>query len=77
MAQLLAGALPRAQWRRIDGADRMGPISRPEALDREIEGFLAQQQVSWHRDPEPTAAFGRPIFGALRHARELAEAASL
>ena len=77
MAQLLAGALPRAQWRRIDGADRMGPISRPEALDREIEGFLAQQQASWHRDPEPTVVFGRPVFRWRRHLRERAEAVSL
>ncbi|MGQ0595404.1 MAG: alpha/beta fold hydrolase [Gammaproteobacteria bacterium] len=77
ITRLLAGTFPRAVWRRIDSADRMGPISRPEAVHREIEGFLAQQQASWHRDPEPTAAFGRPIFGALCHARELAEAASL
>lgn len=77
IAQLLAGTLPRAEWRRIDAADRMGPISRPEAVDREIEGFLAQQQASWHCDLEPTAAFGRPIFRSLRHARECAEAVSL
>ncbi|MGQ0593655.1 MAG: alpha/beta fold hydrolase, partial [Gammaproteobacteria bacterium] len=75
IAHLLAGTLPRAEWRRIDGADRMGPVSRPEALDREIEAFLAQQQASWHRDPEPTAAFGRPIFRYQGHAPERAEAA--
>jgi pimeloyl-ACP methyl ester carboxylesterase len=77
MVQLLAGTLPRAEWRRIDGADRMGPISRPEALDREIEGFLAQRQASRRRDPEPTAAFGRLVFRSLRDARERAEVVSL
>ena len=29
---------------------------------REIEGFLAQQQTSCNRDPEPTLVFGRPVF---------------
>ena len=77
IARLLAGTLPRAEWRRIDAADRVGPISRPEALDREIEGFLAQQQASWHRDPEPTLVFGRPVFRCRAHAREGAEAVSL
>ena len=66
IAQLLAGALPRAEWRRIDGPDWMGPGSRPEAVDREIEGFLAQQQAS--RNPEPTAALGRPVFRCQGHA---------
>lgn len=71
IAQLLAGTLPRAEWRRVD------PDARPEAVDREIEGFLAQQQASWHRDPEPTAAFGRPVFRCPGHLRERAEAVSL
>jgi pimeloyl-ACP methyl ester carboxylesterase len=77
IAQLLAGTLPRAEWRRIDGPDWMGPDSRPEAVDRQIEGFLAQQQASWHRDPEPTAGFGRPVFRCRRHIWERAEAVSL
>jgi pimeloyl-ACP methyl ester carboxylesterase len=76
IAQLLAGTLPRAEWRRIDGDDRMGPGSLPEAVDREIEGFLAQQQASWHRDPESTAAFGRPVFRCRGHLWERAEAVS-
>jgi hypothetical protein len=74
IAQLLAGTLPRAEWRRIDGADR-GP--HPEAVDRAIERFLAQQQASWHCDPEATAAFGRPVFRYRRHEREGGEAVSL
>ncbi|MGH8587355.1 MAG: alpha/beta fold hydrolase, partial [Gammaproteobacteria bacterium] len=45
IAELLAGTLPRAEWRRVDGADWMGPVARAEAVDREIEGFLAQQQA--------------------------------
>jgi len=69
--------MPRAEWRRIDGADRMGPGSHPNAVDREIEGFLAQQHASWHCDPEPTAAFERPVFRCQRHAQERAEAVSL
>jgi hypothetical protein len=69
--------MPRAEWRRIDSADRMGPGSRPEAVDREIERFLAQQQASSHRDPEPTAAFERSVFRCRRHAQERAEAVSL
>ena len=77
IAQLLAGTLPRAEWRRIDGDDRMGPGSLPEAVDREIQGFLAQQQASWHRDPESTAAFGRPVFRCRGHLWERAEAVSL
>ena len=77
IARLLAGALPRAEWRRIEGADRMGPGSHPEAVDREIEGFLVQQQASWHRDPEPTLVFGRPVFRCRHDAREGAEAVSL
>lgn len=76
IARLLAGALPRAECRRIEGADRMGPGAHPEAVDREIERFLAQQQATWHRDPEPTAAFGRPVFRYRRHEREGAEAVS-
>ena len=75
IARLLAGALPRAEWRRIEGADRMGQGSHPEAVDREIEGFLAQQQAGWHRDPEPTVVFGRPAFPYRHDAREGAEAA--
>jgi pimeloyl-ACP methyl ester carboxylesterase len=77
IAQLLAGTMPRAEWRRIDGADRMGPGSHPNSVNREIEGFLAQQHASWHCDPEPTAAFGRPVFRCRRHAQERAEAVSL
>ena len=74
IARLLAGALPRAEWRRIDGTYRMGPGSHPEAVDGEIERFLAQQQASWHSDPEPTVVFGRPVFRGRAHAREGAEA---
>ena len=77
IAQLLAGTLPRAEWRRIDGDDPMGPGSLPEAVDREIEGFLAQRQASWHRDPESTEAFGRPVFRCRGHLWERAEAVSL
>ena len=77
IAHLLAGTLPRAAWRRIEGADRMGPGSHPEAVDREIEGFLGQQKASWHHDPEPTVVFGRPVFRCRRHARQGAEAVSL
>ena len=51
IAQLLAATLPRAEWRRIEGADRMGPGPHPEAVDRKIEAFLDQQQATWHRDP--------------------------
>ncbi|MGH8567831.1 MAG: hypothetical protein ACREXU_07380, partial [Gammaproteobacteria bacterium] len=75
--QLLAGALPRVEWRRIEGADRMGPSPHPETVDRGIEGFLAQRQASWHRDPEPTAAFGRPVLRCRHDAPEHAEAVSL
>ena len=77
IARLLAGTLPRAEWRSIEGADRMGPGSHPEAVDREIEAFLAQRQTSWHRDPEPTVVFGRPVFRYRHDAREGAEAVSL
>ena len=77
IARLLAGALPRAEWRRIDGADRMDPSSHPEAVDREIEAFLDQQHPTWHRDPEPTAAFGRPVLRRRHDAREGTEAVSL
>ena len=77
IVRLLAGALPRAEWRRIDGADQMRLGSHPEAVDREIEGFLAQQQASWHRDPEPTLVFERPVFQCRAHAREGAEAVPL
>jgi len=54
----------------------MGPLSHPEAVDREIERFLAQQQATWHRDPEPTAAFGRPVFRYRHDPPEGAEAVS-
>jgi len=58
------GVLARAR-RRIDGADRTGPGSRPDAVDHEIEAwFLDQQQASWHCDPEPTSAFGGRYSGA-------------
>ena len=67
IAQLLAGALPRAEWRRFEGDNRMCPGSHPEAVDRGIERFLAQQQASWHRDPEPTLVFGRPVFRPATH----------
>jgi len=76
IAELLAGTLPRAEWRRIDGPDWIGPGSRAEAVDRDIERFLAQQQASWHRDPEPTAAFERPVFRCRGHLWERAEAVS-
>jgi hypothetical protein len=69
--------LARAK-RRIDGSDRMGPGSRHDAVDHEIEGwFLDQQQASLHCDPEPTLAFGRPIFRCRHDARERAEPVSL
>ena len=77
IAELLAGTLPRAERCRVDGADWMGPGAHAEAVDREIDGFLAQQQASWHRDPEPTAAFGRPAFRCRHDAPEHAEAVSL
>jgi len=77
IARLLAGALPRCEWRRIDGADRVGPLSHPEAVDRKIEGFLAQPPAIWSRDPEPTAAFGRPVFRYRHDPPEGAEAVSL
>ena len=66
--------MPRAEWRRLDGADRMGPGSHLEPIDRELERFLAQQQASWHCDPEPTAAFGRPVFRCRDHLWERPEA---
>ena len=66
------GVLARAR-RRIDGADRTGPGSRPDAVDHEIEAwFLDQQQASWHCDPEPTSTFGRPVFRCQHDARERA-----
>ena len=62
--------------RRIDGADGMGPGSRTETVDREIEGwFLDQQQASWHCDPEPTSVLGRPVFRCRHDTRERAEEA--
>jgi hypothetical protein len=71
------GVLARAR-RRIDGADRMGPGSRHDAVDHEIEAwFLDPQQASWHCDPEPTSALGRPVFRCRHDARERAEAVSL
>ncbi len=77
IAELLAGTLPRAERRRVDSADWMGPDARAEAVDREIDGFLAQQQANWHCDPEPTVVFGRPVFRYRDHAPERAEAVSL
>ncbi len=77
IAELLAGTLPRAERRRVDSADWMGPGARAEAVDREIDGFLAQQQASWHCDPEPTVVLGRPVFRRRHDARECAEAVSL
>ncbi len=75
-ARLLADTLPRAEWRRIDGPDRRGSGSHPEDVTREIEDFLARQQASRHRDPEPTAAFGRPVFRCRQSAPERAHAVS-
>ncbi|MGH8590116.1 MAG: alpha/beta fold hydrolase [Gammaproteobacteria bacterium] len=77
VAELLAGTLPSADWRRVDGADWMGPGARAEPVDREIDGFLAQQQASWHCDPEPTVVFGRPVFRYPGQLHEPAEAVSL
>ncbi|MGH8589570.1 MAG: alpha/beta fold hydrolase [Gammaproteobacteria bacterium] len=57
IAQLLARTLPRAEWHTVDGA---GIDSHPEAVEREIEAFLARHQ--WHRDPEPTGFFALPAF---------------
>ena len=75
IAQLLARTLPRAEWRQLDGVGH-GPGAHPEAVDREIERFLAQHQATWHRDPEPTVVFGRPVFRYRHDAREGAEAVS-
>jgi hypothetical protein len=55
----------------------MCPGSHPEPIDRELERFLAQQQASWHCDPEPTAAFERPVFRYRHHLWERREAVSL
>jgi pimeloyl-ACP methyl ester carboxylesterase len=65
IAQLLAGTLPRAEWRRIDGPDWMGPGSRPggRPRDRGIPRATASEP-----EPEPTAAFGRPVFRCQGHA---------
>jgi pimeloyl-ACP methyl ester carboxylesterase len=44
--ELLAGTLPRAEWRRIDGPDWMGPDSRPQGgrpPDRGIPGATASE----------------------------------
>ncbi len=65
IAQLLARTLPRAEWHTVDGAGQRGIDSHPEAVDREIQDFLARHQASWHRDPDPTA-FELPAF-AYRH----------
>lgn len=65
IAQLLTGTLPRAEWRRIDGPDWMGPGSRPggRPRDRGIPRATASEP-----EPEPTAAFGRPVFRCQGHA---------
>ena len=76
IAQLLARTLPRAEWRQLDGVGH-GPGAHPEEVDREIERFLAQHQASWHRDPEPTVVFGRPVFRYRHDGQEGAEAVSL
>ncbi len=73
IAQLLARTLPRAEWRKVDGA---GLGAHPEAVEREIEAFLARHPASWYRDPEPTVVFGQPVFRYRHDAREGAEAVS-
>jgi hypothetical protein len=74
---LASQSYSRAACLAPNGADRMGPGSHPEPIDREIERFLAQQQASWHCDPEPTAAFGRPVFRCRDRLWERPEAVSL
>jgi len=68
IAQLLARTLPRAEWRTVDGACHMGLGSHPEAVDREIEDFLARHPLISYRDPEPTAVFA-PMVSARRGGR--------
>lgn len=62
VAQILARTLPRAERRTVADASHRGIDSHPEQVDREIEASLAQYQATWHRDPDPTAAFGLPAF---------------
>ena len=63
IAQLLARTLARAEWHKVDGAGLGGIDSHPQAVEPEIEDFLARKhQVSWYRDPEPAAAFALPAF---------------
>ncbi|MGH8591065.1 MAG: alpha/beta fold hydrolase [Gammaproteobacteria bacterium] len=76
IVQVLARTLPRAEWRTVDGAGHMDFDSHPEEVDREIEAFLARNHGSWHRDPEPTAAFGLPVLAHRRGGLERTGAAS-
>ncbi|MGQ0595055.1 MAG: alpha/beta fold hydrolase [Gammaproteobacteria bacterium] len=62
ITELLARTLPRAEWHEVDGVGLRGIDSHPEAVEREIEGFLARHQTSGYRDPEPTGFFALPAF---------------
>ena len=74
ISRLLAGTLPRAEWRRIDGDDRMGPGSsqaghdRNRAVPRATASEAPMQRIRRPRRRIPAAGVG---------AREGAEAVSL
>ncbi|MGQ0591629.1 MAG: alpha/beta fold hydrolase [Gammaproteobacteria bacterium] len=57
-AARIAQRLARAEWHKVDGAGLEGIDSHPEAVEREIEDFLARHQASWYRDKDK--AEGQP-----------------
>ncbi len=44
VAQILARALPNAEWRQLPGAGHMGPLSHAEEVNHLIQGFLSAQR---------------------------------